>query len=92
MFAKIDVNGENAHPLYKYLKDAKPGLLGTENIKWNFTKFLIDRDGEPWRAMRRRPSRKIGSADPEAALTRGRYDERIVQRIAGGAHRADRIA
>jgi glutathione peroxidase len=47
MFAKIDVNGENAHPLYKYLKDAKPGLLGTEGIKWNFTKFLIDRTGEP---------------------------------------------
>jgi glutathione peroxidase len=47
MFAKIEVNGDHAHPLYKYLKDAKPGLLGTENIKWNFTKFLIDRNGEP---------------------------------------------
>jgi glutathione peroxidase len=47
MFAKIDVNGDAAHPLYKYLKDAKPGLLGTEGIKWNFTKFLIDRSGEP---------------------------------------------
>jgi len=47
MFAKIEVNGEAAHPLYKYLKDAKPGLLGTEAIKWNFTKFLIGRDGEP---------------------------------------------
>jgi glutathione peroxidase len=47
MFAKIEVNGESAHPLYKYLKDAKPGLLGTEAIKWNFTKFLIGRDGEP---------------------------------------------
>ncbi len=47
MFAKIEVNGANAHPLYKYLKDAKPGLLGTENIKWNFTKFLVDRNGEP---------------------------------------------
>ena len=47
MFAKIEVNGERAHPLYKYLKDAKPGLLGSENIKWNFTKFLIDRNGEP---------------------------------------------
>ncbi|HUO02587.1 MAG TPA: glutathione peroxidase [Rhizomicrobium sp.] len=47
MFAKIEVNGERAHPLYKYLKDAKPGLLGTEAIKWNFTKFLIDRNGEP---------------------------------------------
>ena len=47
MFAKIEVNGERAHPLYKYLKDAKPGLLGTEAIKWNFTKFLIGKDGEP---------------------------------------------
>jgi glutathione peroxidase len=47
MFAKIEVNGPHAHPLYKYLKDAKPGLLGTENIKWNFTKFLVDRKGEP---------------------------------------------
>ena len=47
MFAKVDVNGAGAHPLFKYLKDAKPGLLGTENIKWNFTKFLIDRNGEP---------------------------------------------
>jgi len=47
MFAKVEVNGDNAHPLFKYLKDAKPGLLGTEAIKWNFTKFLIGRDGEP---------------------------------------------
>jgi len=46
MFAKIDVNGEAAHPLYKYLKHKKPGLLGSERIKWNFTKFLIGRDGE----------------------------------------------
>jgi glutathione peroxidase len=45
MFAKIDVNGEQAHPLYKFLKHEKPGLFGTENIKWNFTKFLINRDG-----------------------------------------------
>jgi glutathione peroxidase len=46
MFAKIDVNGETAHPLYRYLKDAKPGVLGSEAIKWNFTKFLIGRDGQ----------------------------------------------
>ena len=45
MFAKIDVNGENAHPLYKYLKEAKKGLLGSEAIKWNFTKFLVDKNG-----------------------------------------------
>ena len=46
-FAKIDVNGANAHPLYKYLTNEKPGVLGTEAIKWNFTKFLIDSRGEP---------------------------------------------
>ncbi|MEA1920693.1 MAG: glutathione peroxidase [Campylobacterota bacterium] len=46
MFAKIDVNGENASPLYKYLKNEQSGLLWTEGIKWNFTKFLIDRDGK----------------------------------------------
>jgi glutathione peroxidase len=46
MFAKIDVNGDDAHPLYKYLKGEKPGVLGTEAIKWNFTKFLVGRDGE----------------------------------------------
>lgn len=46
MFAKIEVNGSNAHPLYKYLKDKEPGLLGIEAIKWNFTKFLVDRSGK----------------------------------------------
>jgi len=45
MFAKIDVNGDKAHPLYKYLKAQKTGLLGTEAIKWNFTKFLVDKQG-----------------------------------------------
>src|SRR5579884_289625 len=45
MFAKIDVNGPREHPLYRFLKKAKPGVLGTTNIKWNFTKFLVDRDG-----------------------------------------------
>ena len=45
MFAKIDVNGPNAHPLYRHLTREKPGFLGTVNIKWNFTKFLIDRAG-----------------------------------------------
>ncbi|MBP9091883.1 glutathione peroxidase [bacterium] len=45
MFDKIEVNGEHAHPLYKYLTDKVPGLLGLKDIKWNFTKFLVDRDG-----------------------------------------------
>jgi len=45
MMAKIDVNGPSAHPLYVYLKSQKKGLLGSQGIKWNFTKFLIDRSG-----------------------------------------------
>ncbi|MWL88375.1 glutathione peroxidase [Cupriavidus sp. SW-Y-13] len=45
MFGKIDVNGSDAHPLYKWLTAEKPGLLGTQAIKWNFTKFLLRRDG-----------------------------------------------
>jgi len=46
MFAKIDVNGTNAHPLWTWLKDEKGGLLGFDGIKWNFTKFLVGRDGK----------------------------------------------
>lgn len=46
LFAKIDVNGENAHPLYVWLKQSAPGVLGTEAIKWNFTKFLVNREGK----------------------------------------------
>jgi len=45
LYAKIEVNGKNAHPLYKWLKSEKSGLLGTAAIKWNFTKFLVGRDG-----------------------------------------------
>ncbi|UXI20574.1 hypothetical protein NH340_JMT06517 [Sarcoptes scabiei] len=47
MFAKIDVNGNNAHPLYKWLKTKQGGFLGFDGIKWNFTKFLVDKDGQP---------------------------------------------
>jgi len=46
MFAKVEVNGDGAHPLWKHLKGEAPGLLGTEAIKWNFTKFLVGRDGK----------------------------------------------
>ena len=46
LFSKLEVNGEQAHPLYKYLKHSQKGLLGTEFIKWNFTKFLVDRQGD----------------------------------------------
>ena len=46
MFAKVDVNGAQAHPLWKWLKSQAPGLLGTEAIKWNFTKFLVGKNGQ----------------------------------------------
>ncbi len=46
MFSKVDVNGDNAHPLYDYLKKQSPGILGSKGIKWNFTKFLVGKDGQ----------------------------------------------
>jgi glutathione peroxidase len=55
LFAKIDVNGANAHPLYRYLKSEKKGLLGRKAIAWNFTKFLVGKDG---RVLRRYGSRR----------------------------------
>jgi glutathione peroxidase len=68
LFAKVDVNGEAAHPLYKYLTKAKPGLLGSEAIKWNFTKFLVGRNGEVIKryAPTTKPEELAG--DIEAAL------------------------
>ncbi len=46
MFAKVDVNGDDTHPVFAFLKKGAPGILGTEGIKWNFTKFLVDREGK----------------------------------------------
>jgi glutathione peroxidase len=46
MFAKVDVNGDGTHPVFAFLKEGAPGILGTEGIKWNFTKFLVDREGK----------------------------------------------
>ena len=46
MFEKIDVNGDSTHPLYIYLKEQAPGILGTTGIKWNFTKFVVSKDGQ----------------------------------------------
>ena len=51
IFAKIAVNGAEAHPLYRWLKGEARGVLGTQSIKWNFTKFLVDREGKPVRRM-----------------------------------------
>jgi glutathione peroxidase len=59
LFAKIDVNGPSAHPLYRYLKSQRKGLLGRETIAWNFTKFLVGRNGEVLRrySPRRTPEK-----------------------------------
>jgi glutathione peroxidase len=46
MFAKIDVNGDDAHPLFDHLKSEAPGLMGSKTVKWNFTKFLVDQNGK----------------------------------------------
>ncbi|MGF2735100.1 glutathione peroxidase [Marinobacter sp. DUT-1] len=59
MFAKIEVNGDGTHPLYRFLKQEARGLMGSEKVKWNFTKFLVDRNG---RVVRRYPP----TAKPEA--------------------------
>ena len=68
MFAKVEVNGANAHPLFAALKAAAPGLLGTQAIKWNFTKFLVGRDGEPIRRYAPTDAPASLAGDVEAAL------------------------
>ena len=65
LFAKVDVNGDAAAPVYRFLKREKPGLLGTEAIKWNFTKFLVDRDGNV--VSRFAPNDTPESIEPEVA-------------------------
>jgi glutathione peroxidase len=65
MFAKIDVNGANAHPFYKFLKEAQKGIAGTAAIKWNFTKFLVDREGNV--VERFAPTVKPAELEPEVA-------------------------
>jgi len=64
MFDKIEVNGKNASPLFKHLKYESPGILGTESIKWNFTKFLVNKNGE----VVKRFAPKDGGAAIEAEL------------------------
>ncbi len=68
MMAKIRVNGSDAHPLWKFLKSAKPGFLGTEAIKWNFTKFLVGRDGQVLKRFAPNDAPEKLRADIEAAL------------------------
>ena len=68
LFAKIDVNGANAHPVYKYLKHEAKGLLGSEAIKWNFTKFLVGKDGEVVKRYAPADTPKSLEKDIQAAL------------------------
>jgi glutathione peroxidase len=68
MFAKTDVNGDDAHPLYKALKKEAPGLLGTQAIKWNFTKFLVDRQRRVLRRYAPTDKPENLGLDIEAAL------------------------
>ena len=63
MFAKIEVNGVNAHPLFRYLKGERKGVAGSERIKWNFTKFLVDRQGLA--RARFAPTTRPADIDPE---------------------------
>ncbi len=63
MFQKIDVNGPGAHPLWTFLKKSRPGFAGSKNIKWNFTKFLVDRDGKP--------KRRFGPNETPQSMRRG---------------------
>ena len=69
MFAKTQVNGPTAHPLYQALKKEAPGLLGTQAIKWNFTKFLVDRDRRVVRRYAPSDKPETIAADIEAALS-----------------------
>ena len=68
MFAKVEVNGANAHPLFAALKRAAPGLLGSQAIKWNFTKFLVGRDGQTVRRYAPTDAPASLAGDIEAAL------------------------
>jgi len=68
MFAKIEVNGAGAHPLYSHLKSSAKGLLGSESIKWNFTKFLVDRSGKVLKRYAPQDKPEAIAADIEAAL------------------------
>ena len=68
MFAKVDVNGAKTHPLYEFLKKEEKGILGTEGIKWNFTKFLVGKSGEVLKRFAPQASPESLEKDIEAAL------------------------
>ncbi len=69
MMEKIEVNGDNAHPLFKWLKSEAPGLLGSEAIKWNFTKFLVGKDGRVLKRYASMDAPDKLTKDIEAAIT-----------------------
>jgi len=71
MMEKIDVNGKDAHPLFQWLKQQAPGLLGSEGVKWNFTKFLIGRDGQVIKRYASLDKPAALAADIEKALHSG---------------------
>jgi glutathione peroxidase len=68
LFSKVDVNGPKAHPMFEFLKGEKPGFLGMKMIKWNFTKFLIDRNGRPVKRYSPQTDPAVIEKDIEAAL------------------------
>lgn len=68
LFSKIDVNGPKAHPVFEFLKRMKPGILGMKRIKWNFTKFLIDRNGKPIKRYSPQTAPSVIEKDIQAAL------------------------
>ena len=70
MFGKVDVNGANEHPLFTFLKDEKPGAMGTKSIKWNFTKFLVGRDGQVLKRYGSSTTPDAVESDVAAALAR----------------------
>lgn len=78
MMAKVDVNGAQAHPLFAWLKSQAPGILGTEMIKWNFTKFLVGRDGQVLQRYAPKDAPSSLAADIEAALQTPGFTEQQV--------------
>jgi glutathione peroxidase len=70
LFSKIEVNGPGTHPVYAYLKSAEPGLLGSEGIKWNFTKFLVGKDGKVFKRYAPTTKPEAIEGDIEAELAK----------------------
>ena len=91
MFAKIDVNGDEAHPLFKHLTSAAPGLLGMKAVKWNFTKFLVDRNGRVVSRYAPQTKPEDIAADIEKGAGRGSLSDALPARqvLVSGQKTAD---